>query len=102
MINKQGKLFRNNASGRVECTEYDVNQNYYAFIQDRQKKGYNQCIVTSDIMIEIIQHFLLRGRAEITAINFMVDDSELESFIYEKKCWILGNIKEKAIVFESK
>ena len=40
MINKQGKLFRNNASGRVECTEYDVNQNYYAFIQDRQKKGY--------------------------------------------------------------
>ena len=79
MINKQGKLFRNNASGKVECAEYDVNQNYYAFIQDKQKEGYNQCIVTSDIMIEIMQCFLLNNRVEITSINFMVDDNELES-----------------------
>ena len=81
MINKQGKLFRNNASGKVECAEYDVNQNYYAFIQDKQKEGYNQCIVTSDIMIEIMQCFLLNNRVEITSINFMVDDNELESEI---------------------
>lgn len=96
MINKQGKMFRNNASGRVECTEYDVNQNYYAFIQDKQKKGYSQCIVTSDIMIEIIQYFLLKDRAEITSINFMVDDSELESEIQT----ILSYMKQNAGYWE--
>lgn len=96
MINKQGKLFRNNASGKVECAEYDVNQNYYAFIQDKQKEGYNQCIVTSDIMIEIMQCFLLNNRVEITSINFMVDDNELESEIQT----ILSSMKQNAGYWE--
>ena len=92
MINKQGKLFRNNASGKVECAEYDVNQNYYAFIQDKQKEGYNQCIVTSDIMIEIMQCFLLNNRVEITSINFMVDDTILSSMKQNAGYWeILKN-----------
>ncbi|MCI7121831.1 MAG: hypothetical protein MR941_08650 [[Ruminococcus] gnavus] len=96
MINKQGKLFRNNVSGKVECAEYDVNQNYYAFIQDKQKEGYNQCIVTSDIMIEIMQCFLLNNRVEITSINFMVDDNELESEIQT----ILSSMKQNAGYWE--
>ena len=96
MINKQGKLFRNNDSGKVECAEYDVNQNYYAFIQDKQKEGYNQCIVTSDIMIEIMQCFLLNNRVEITSINFMVDDNELESEIQT----ILSSMKQNAGYWE--
>ena len=96
MINKQGKLFRNNAYGKVECAEYDVNQNYYAFIQDKQKEGYNQCIVTSDIMIEIMQCFLLNNRVEITSINFMVDDNELESEIQT----ILSSMKQNAGYWE--
>lgn len=71
-----------------------------------KKKGYNQCIVTSDIMIEIIQHFLLRGRAEITAINFMVDDSELESeiqtiLLYMKKNAGYWEILKKKLSFLS-
>ena len=81
MLNKHGKLFKNSSSGKVECAEYNVNQNYYAFIQDKQNEGYNQCIVTSDIMIEIMQYFLLNDCVEISSIIFMVDDEELDSEI---------------------
>ena len=96
MINKQGKMFKNVVSSKVECIEYDINQNYYSFIRDKQKKGYNQCIVTSDIMIEIIQYFLLKGGIEVTSISFMVDDEELKSEIQS----ILDSMKQNAAYWE--
>lgn len=96
MINKQGKMFKNVVSSKVECIEYDINQNYYSFIRDKQKKGYNQCIVTSDIMIEIMQYFLLKGGIEVTSISFMVDDEELKSEIQS----ILDSMKQNAAYWE--
>lgn len=81
MIDKKGKLFKYLVSNSVKCIEYDVNQNYYTFIQEKKKDGYCQCIITSDIMIDIIQSFLLQGDIEITSIKFMIDDDELNSEI---------------------
>lgn len=78
---KYGKLFKNLSTNQVCCLQYDKNQNYYAFIKEMHDKGFNQCIVTSDIMIKIIQKFVLKGNIEIISIEFMVDDSELEAEI---------------------
>lgn len=78
---KYGKLFKNLSTNQVCCLQYDVNQNYYAFVQEMQKKGFAQCIVTSDIMIKIMQKFVLEGSTEITSIEFMVDDDELKEEI---------------------
>lgn len=90
MISRQGKLFRSNISNSVECIEYDASQNYYAFIQNNQSNGYNQCIVTSDIMIDILQHFILNGKVEVTSIEFMVEDEDLETEIHS----ILEHMKQ--------
>ena len=81
MHNKYGKLFKCTSTKEVTCLQYDVNQNYYAFVQDKYNEGYHQCIVTSDIMIKIMQHFVLEGNVEITSMEFMVEDEELESEI---------------------
>ena len=96
MISRQGKLFKSNISNRVDCIEYDSNQNYYAFIQDKQSDGYNQCIVTSDIMIHILQHFILNGGVEVTSIEFMVEDEDLETEMHS----ILEHMKQNSGYWE--
>jgi hypothetical protein len=82
MISKHGKLFKRLSTNQVVCIPYNnTEQNYYTFIQNMKNEGYNQCIVTSDIMIKIIEYFILRGSIEITSIEFMVEDEELETEI---------------------
>lgn len=81
MNSEYGKLFKNLSTNQVCCLRYDIAKNYYVFIQKMQDKGFKQCIVTSDIMIKIIQKFILKGNIEITSIEFMVEDSELEDEI---------------------
>ena len=96
MISRQGKLFKSNISNSVECIENDAGQNYYAFIQNKQNNGYNQCIVTSDIMIYILQHFILNGKVEVTSIEFMVEDEDLETEIHS----ILEHMKRNSGYWE--
>ena len=55
MTNKFGKLFKNLSTNKICCFSYDEKQNYYVFIQEILQQGYHQCIVTSDIMIKIIE-----------------------------------------------
>lgn len=81
MNNKCGKLFKNLSTNLVCCLQYDMNSAYYTYVQGMQKKGFSQCIVTSDIMIEIMQKFVLEKNTEITSIEFMVDDDELNDEI---------------------
>lgn len=81
MVNKFVKIFKELSTNKVTCLEYDVNINYYSFIQQKQKEGFCQCIVTSDIMIKIMQYFVLKENTEISSIEFMVEDSDLEQDI---------------------
>ncbi|MBE6070073.1 MAG: hypothetical protein E7211_20645 [Clostridium lundense] len=81
MISKYGKLFKDLDTSQISCFQYNTNQNYYTFIQEMQQKGFHQCIVTSDIMIKVVEHFILKGNVEITSIEFMVEDDELEDEI---------------------
>ncbi|AID44034.1 Phage protein [Candidatus Arthromitus sp. SFB-mouse-NL] len=78
MKSKYGKLFKNLSDNTINCFEYGSVQEYYPFIQRIKQQGFNQCIITSDVMISIIEHFILRYNAEIISINFMVEDSELQ------------------------
>ena len=78
---KYGKLFKKLSTNTIACFEYDMKTNYYAFIQEMHKSGFTQCIVTSDIMIKIMQKFILEGNTEIISIEFMVDDEELKDDI---------------------
>lgn len=81
MTNKYGKLFKNLSTNKICCCSYDVNQNYYLFIQNMLEKGYHQCIVTSDIMIKLIEYYILNGNVEVTSIEFMIEDDELSEEI---------------------
>ena len=81
MKSKTGKLFQNTQTRKVSAYEYFERNEYYAFIERIQKQGNNQCILTSDIMLKIMEHFLYEHNAKITAINFMIEDESLQEDI---------------------
>ncbi len=106
MTNKFGKLFKNLSTNRICCFLYDEKQNYYAFIQDILQQGYHQCIITSDIMIKIIEHYMLSENVEVTSIEFMTEEDELECDIVQilesmKKNRAYWDILRKKISFLS-
>lgn len=95
MTNKFGKLFKNLSTNKICCFSYDEKQNYYVFIQEILQQGYHQCIVTwyND---KIIEHYILSGNVEVTSIEFMTEEDELENDIVQilesmKKSGLLGH-----------
>ena len=71
------KLFRKNEDGSIYGFPYDPSSDYYAFIQDVVAKGYTQCILTTDIMLEEADHFLLNENGNVTGIKLYEDDAVL-------------------------
>lgn len=80
MNNKYGKFFKKLSTGEISCFQYDI-QNYYKLIREKQKEGFTQCIITSNIMIEIMQYFILRGNTDIVFIEFINENYEIKSEI---------------------
>lgn len=81
MVTRYGKLFKNLSTGSICYFSYDRNNDYYAFIQEMLRQGYRQCIITSDIMIKIIEHYVLSGNTEVISIDFMIEEDELKKDI---------------------
>lgn len=71
------KLFRKNEDGSIQSFPYNLGENYYAFIQRIIAKGYSQCILTTDIMLKVADHFLLYENGNVTNIGLYEDDDEL-------------------------
>lgn len=81
MYSKYGKAFQNVSTREIECFPYDPQQNYYDVVRDASKKGYQQSIFTSSVMISLIEEFLLQFDAFITEIEFLVEDADLDQEI---------------------
>lgn len=71
------KIFRKNEDGSIHGFPYDPSSDYYAFIQDIRSRGYAQCILTTDIMLEEADHFLLNENGNVTGIELYEDDAIL-------------------------
>lgn len=96
MRNKYGKTFQNVLTREIECFSYNPQQNYYDMVQDASKRGYQQSIFTSSVMISLIEDFLLQYDAVISEIEFLVDDVELDQEIKE----ILDKMKDNGVYWE--
>ena len=81
MRNVYGKVFQNILTRDVEYFLYDPQQNYYDVVQKASKRGYQQSIFTSSVMIALIEEFLLKFNAIVSEIEFLVEDEELNQEI---------------------
>ena len=96
MRNICGKVFQNIQTRDIECFLYDPQQNYYYMVQNASKRGYQQSIFTSSVMIALIEEFLLKYNSIVTEIEFLVEDEELNQEI--KK--IIGKMKDNGAYWE--
>lgn len=92
MNTKFGKFFKKLSTEEISCFQYDINQNYYKLIREKQKEGFSQFIITSDLMIEIMQYFILKGNMNIISIEFMSEDEEVENEIVNILKLMEGNL----------
>lgn len=88
MNNINGKVFRkiaNNNNNNIELVvkEYNQGENYYEFLRNNKKDGLNQIIITSDIMISIIEHYVVEREFNIISIDFIIEDESLNEDINE-------------------
>ena len=76
-----GKIFQNIQTREIECFSYNPQQNYYDIVQDAAKRGYQQSIFTSSVMISLIENFLLKHNAFVMGIEFLAEDITLNQEI---------------------
>ena len=88
------KIFKkNNCIVPIEYTSEDQ-KNYFRFVESQHENGLRQVIITSKLMLKIIENFFLQ-EFSIKKIIFDEDDLELEDEI--KK--ILEKITENRVYF---
>ena len=78
MALEKAKLFweLGNQPRKIIPIPYDDRMDYYMFVKEHHDAGFRQVIVTSGVMIQLIQKIVIRG-FRISRIE-MVDDDELE------------------------
>lgn len=76
-----GKVFQNVQTREIECFSYTPQDNYYDLVQDASKRGYQQSIFTSSVMISLIENFLLKHNAFVMGIEFLAEDITLNQEI---------------------
>lgn len=83
---KEGKIFRNSKSVskniEIITKEYDKTKNeYYNFIKRQGNLGLKQVIITSEIMIKLMEHYIISRKFDIYKIDFIVEDKTLNDEI---------------------
>ncbi len=66
------------SKNRFSCIKYDLNKDYCLFNKEMKDKELNQYISTSNIIISIINYFILNYNSEIISIKFMDEDNNLD------------------------
>ncbi|MBK5244274.1 MAG: hypothetical protein JJE18_04485 [Eubacteriaceae bacterium] len=71
---------KNNGIKNIEFLPYDpaVDRDYYSFVRNKRKLNYSQVIITSEMMISLIDYYFIERSASITSIELMEEDEEIE------------------------
>ena len=83
MVYEKAKFFWkvNDASKDIFCISFNDDMEYYTFIKQYYDDGYRQIIITSEIMIGLIEHFVLEKGLFVYNIEFIEDDQDLKDEI---------------------
>ena len=78
---EKAKFFFDYKKGNVHCIPYNDKIDYYSFIKRYREKGYHQLIITSQIMISLIQFLVLEKNLIVYEVEFMEENIELDKKI---------------------
>lgn len=80
---EKGKLFFTFIDGVKHITDipYNPETEYYTFLKKCFDSGYRQIIITSSIMLQIIEQYIFSRKFDIMKIEFMEDDDDLNNIV---------------------
>lgn len=91
MKNQYAKLFLEVVSENITYVPYSPGgEEYYRIVKQERSKGCRQIIVTSDMMISILEKYFYERHFEVVSIEFM----EQDDYVNEDIDKILENLKE--------
>lgn len=81
---KNGKIFVDKSNNLVGLTyNPDIKIDYYTYIKKKLELGYHQFIVTSDMMIRIIERLCIYRDFEINKIELLEEDDNQQTILSE-------------------
>ena len=84
------KIFRNVHSGSLRPFAYNADRKYYSYVKNIINTGYQQCIISSDLMINLADEFILKHGGALICVEFLQEDEELSGEInalIDKQCF---------------
>lgn len=84
MKHKLCKIFiKNNNPNNITLIDYNpnVNHDYYRFIKENINLGFQQFILTSDLIIDLMDYYVFTKKLRINYIEFMEEDFEISRII---------------------
>lgn len=97
MIYKKAKLFWeiSDISRSVSCIPFNEDIEYYRFIKKYHDVGYRQIIITSEIMVHLIEHFVLEKNLSVYRLELAEDDESLQNEV----SYLIDLVKRKSVYF---
>lgn len=76
---QKAKLFWHAQNGhkKVFCIHFDEKEEYYTFLKKYHDCGYRQTILTSEIILHLMEYFVIKKNLLVYKIVFMEEDLEL-------------------------
>lgn len=74
------KIFiKNDNASKIDLIDYDtsINHDYYTFIKEQMNLGFQQFILTSDLIMSLMDYYVLSKNLRINSIEFMEEDQEI-------------------------
>lgn len=82
MVYKHGKVFKKISlnESKLDIIDYTPSSDeYYSFVRKQKDAGFKQIIITSEMMIEVLNEYFLKRNFRISSIDFMIEDLSLEA-----------------------
>lgn len=95
---RRAKIF--SKENKVFLLDYDINDDYYAYIKKHSDEGYEQVILTTDFMLAILKHYFINRKFNLKEI-LPIDDEPFLVEKFQRYLEMLEDDREKIIYFLS-
>lgn len=71
---KQYKLFKSQESNCLET--FEIDGDYYSFVRSKLKQGYSQIVISSAIMLRVLETVFIKKGAKIVNVELIQEDDQ--------------------------
>ncbi|MDU0350291.1 hypothetical protein RWU53_02380, partial [Enterococcus sp. 3MOLP] len=81
MYYKRYKLFKSRINNGIDAIE--IKGDYYPFVRSKLDEGYSQVVISSAVMLDILEKMFINKQARIVTIELIEEDDQYEQQIQQ-------------------